>query len=138
MSLLLPDVRVLVVDDDPDQIALIGYWLRPLGYAVTLAEGGAAALAAIAAGRFNLVVTDLRMPGISGLDVLEALEARWPGTPAIVLSAPGQRTDPEEARRLPVTTRRLAKPLRDRGALTGAIAQALAEANAPSAVDERP
>ena len=77
--------RILVVDDNEDVGFFAETLLRELGHAVTRATSGAAALAAAEAQRFDAVLTDVVMPGMSGLELAERLRARRPDLP-IVLS----------------------------------------------------
>lgn len=80
--------RVLVVDDDPDVALLVKVLLeRRAGSTVEIAPDGVSALAAV--GRFapDVVVTDIEMPGLSGLELLEELRRCVPGTPVIVMTA---------------------------------------------------
>jgi two-component system phosphate regulon response regulator PhoB len=65
--------RVLVVDDEPDITALVAYHLAKAGYRVSTASNGTEALRAAADQRPDVVVLDLMLPGLSGLDVLQAL-----------------------------------------------------------------
>jgi two-component system phosphate regulon response regulator PhoB len=67
--------RVLVVDDEPDIVALVVYHLAKSGYRVSSAASGADALAQIRKDRPALVVLDLMLPDISGFDVLERMRA---------------------------------------------------------------
>jgi adenylate cyclase len=67
--------RILVVDDNASNRDLLSRRLQREGYRVTSAEGGAAALAMIAAEGFDLVLLDLMMPGMSGFEVLSRLKA---------------------------------------------------------------
>ena len=67
--------RVLVVDDEPDIVALVAYHLARAGYQVATAGTGAEALAQAARERPSLVVLDLMLPDRSGFDVLAALRA---------------------------------------------------------------
>jgi adenylate cyclase len=81
--------RILVVDDNASNRDLLSRRLQREGYRVTSAEGGAAALAMIAAEGFDLVLLDLMMPGMSGFEVLSRLKADG-GTrhiPVIMVSA---------------------------------------------------
>jgi DNA-binding response OmpR family regulator len=57
---------------------------------VTEARDGQEALDLLRAGRYDLVVLDLMMPGVSGYRVLEALKSQWPDTPCIVVTAAGE------------------------------------------------
>jgi len=81
--------RILVVDDNASNRDLLSRRLQREGYRVTSAEGGASALAMIAAEGFDLVLLDLMMPGMSGFEVLSRLKADG-GTrhiPVIMISA---------------------------------------------------
>ncbi|MBL8140098.1 MAG: response regulator, partial [Acidobacteria bacterium] len=62
--------RVLVVDDERSMRELLYIMLRREGYEVTLAESGEQALAALGRHAFDLVISDIRMPDMSGVDVL--------------------------------------------------------------------
>jgi two-component system phosphate regulon response regulator PhoB len=65
--------RVLVVDDEPDITALVAYHLAKAGYRVTTAATGTDALKSASEQRPDVIVLDLMLPGLSGLDVLQAL-----------------------------------------------------------------
>jgi len=78
-------VRVLVVDDKENMLKLFGRILAD-GYAVTVASDGARALALIATGEFDVVVTDIRMPGAGGFEVLLAVKARAPSTEVVMMT----------------------------------------------------
>ncbi len=87
--------RVLVVDDDERVRTVVSWLLEADGFAVSHARDGAAALAQIAERRPDLVVLDLSMPGVGGLDVLRRVRAE-DGTaplPVIVLSGRSGETD---------------------------------------------
>lgn len=80
--------RVLVVDDDPDVALLVKVLLeRRAGSTVEIAPDGASALAAVGQFAPDVVVTDIEMPGLSGLELLEELRRCVPGTPVIVMTA---------------------------------------------------
>ena len=81
--------RVLVVDDDPDMVAMLVHHLESEALAVEAASGGRAALAALEAGDFDVVVTDLVMHEIGGLDVLAAAHRRRPAPRVILMTAFG-------------------------------------------------
>jgi two-component system NtrC family response regulator len=81
--------RVLVVDDEPAQLELVGGFLAKRGFEVSLASDGRAALARFGREPFDLVLTDQKMPGLSGLELLEAVRAQSPDTPVIVMTAYG-------------------------------------------------
>src|SRR6185437_951275 len=84
---------VLLVDDDPDLLRLISLRLSSAGYKVRTADSGETALAAIAIARPATVITDLRMPGIDGMQLFEAIHRRHPALPVIILTAHGTIPD---------------------------------------------
>src|SRR5256714_11515996 len=84
---------VLLVDDDPDLLKLISLRLTSAGYRVRTADSGEAALAALAISRPGTVVTDIRMPGIDGLQLFEAIHRQHPALPVIILTAHGTIPD---------------------------------------------
>ncbi|TAG00720.1 MAG: response regulator [Betaproteobacteria bacterium] len=84
---------ILLVDDDPDLLKLIGLRLTAAGYRVKSAESGDAALAQIAIARPAVVVTDLRMPGLDGMQLFEQINALHPTLPVIILTAHGTIPD---------------------------------------------
>ncbi len=87
--------RVLVVDDDEAVRTLASWQLESDGFAVDQAGDGAEALTAIAVDRPDLVVLDLTMPGVGGLDVLRRVRtaAATETLPVIVLSGRSGETD---------------------------------------------
>ena len=84
---------ILVVDDDPDLLRLMQIRLAAAGYSVTTAESAERALAQLAAARPRLVVTDLRMSGMDGMALFEAIHAKHPALPVIILTAHGTIPD---------------------------------------------
>jgi two-component system response regulator GlrR len=84
---------ILLVDDDPDLLKLISLRLTSAGYRVRTAESGETALAAIAVRRPAVVVTDLRMPGIDGLQLFDAVNRQHAGIPVLILTAHGTIPD---------------------------------------------
>jgi two-component system response regulator GlrR len=81
--------RVLLVDDDKDLLQLIAMRLTASGYAVTAVESGEAALAALAVSRPQVVVTDLRMQGMDGMALFDAIHRDSPSLPVVILTAHG-------------------------------------------------
>jgi two-component system, NtrC family, response regulator GlrR len=81
--------RVLLVDDDKDLLQLIAMRLSAAGYAVTAVESGEAALAALAVSRPQVVVTDLRMQGMDGMALFDAIHRDSPSMPVLILTAHG-------------------------------------------------
>jgi two-component system response regulator GlrR len=84
---------LLLVDDDPDLLKLISLRLTSAGYRVRTAASGEAALAAIAVTRPALVISDMRMPGIDGLALFDAIQRQHPALPVIILTAHGTIPD---------------------------------------------
>ena len=84
---------LLLVDDDPDLLRLLTIRLKSNGYGVTAVESGQRALAAIAAARPDLVLTDLRMEGMDGMALFEEIQGAYPGLPVIILTAHGSIPD---------------------------------------------
>ena len=85
--------RVLVVDDDATVSDVVRRYLERAGYAVTLAADGNAALAAYQRDQPDLVVLDLMLPGVDGLEVCRRLRTRDDGVPIIMLTALGTESD---------------------------------------------
>ncbi|RZU53647.1 DNA-binding response OmpR family regulator [Krasilnikovia cinnamomea] len=85
--------RVLVVDDDPTVSDVVRRYLEQAGCEVRLAADGADGLAAIAAERPDLVVLDLMMPGIDGLEVCRRVRRQLPDLPVVMLTALGEEAD---------------------------------------------
>jgi len=80
---------VLLVDDDTTGRRVAARHLRHAGLEVDEARDGAEALAAFEADRHAVVVTDLKMPGVDGLELLRTLKQRSPDTPVILMTAFG-------------------------------------------------
>ena len=80
---------VLVVEDDPDIATLLGDQLQALGHEVMTAGDGQAALDAIEKSEPGLMLLDLNLPKIGGMDVLKQVRKGWPDLPVIVMTAHG-------------------------------------------------
>jgi two-component system response regulator PilR (NtrC family) len=92
-----PKLRLLVVDDEPDLRTLYELTLVREGYDVDSAETLEEAWAALQKHRFNLVITDMRLPDGSGLDLLRRLEEAGHGEKAVVITAYGSAENAVEA-----------------------------------------
>jgi len=88
--------KVLVVDDDPSVRKSFDRVLSGKGYAVITAENGEEALRKLNEEKYDLVYSDIRMPGMSGLEVAEKIRARRPWTPVVIIT--GYGTDIAEER----------------------------------------
>ncbi len=84
-----PMATVLIVDDDAAVRTVLGALLSRGGLRVRQAPNGTEALAMLGNEPVDLVVTDLRMPGMSGMELLDEIVARWGDIPVIVLTAHG-------------------------------------------------
>ena len=87
--------RILVVDDDRDIRDLVAIKLESAGLDVETRADGAQALEAAVDGEWAVIVLDVMMPGMSGIDVLRAIRERGDQTPVILLTARGQEKDIE-------------------------------------------
>jgi CheY-like chemotaxis protein len=81
----VPPKRILVVDDDASILRLVATILRRERYHVDTAGGGKEALSKIDLTQYDVIVLDLMMPEVSGLDVLRILDARVPQIKCVVL-----------------------------------------------------
>lgn len=91
---------ILVVDDEKNQREILEMILSGEGYDVTTASSGEAALKFVADRRFDLVLSDLKMTGMSGLDLLKQLSAHDPSIMVILLTAHGTVDSAVDALRL--------------------------------------
>lgn len=105
--------NILIVDDEPKVGFFLKESLEALGPDYFVSHVGSAedALAALAHARFDLVVTDLRMPGMNGFDLLSRVRHDQPLTPTFLITAYGSDEVAAESRRLQ-TTRYFTKPFR--------------------------
>ena len=81
--------RILVVDDETEHADAASEALRRVGYDVDTVYSGEDALAHISEDSYDLVVTDLKLPDATGIDILKAARSELPGTPVIVLTGYG-------------------------------------------------
>ncbi len=91
---------ILLVDDEESPRATLGLLLKQAGHDVVQADGAAAAANALAAAAFDLVITDLRMPGGDGLEVIRRTRGTRPDAEVIVLTAYAGWESAKEAMRL--------------------------------------
>ncbi len=80
---------ILIVDDDPDIHQLLATALRNGNYQIESRYNGLDALSLLQARSFDLVITDVRMPGLNGLDLLRKIHEIRPGTRVLVMTAEG-------------------------------------------------
>lgn len=102
--------RVLVVDDDPVVGRSFERVLSKKGYAVITAGGGEEALRKLAEGDFDVVYTDIRMPGMDGLAVAARVKQRKPWVPVVIVTGYGSAAN-EASAKLAGVSAFLNKPL---------------------------
>ncbi|WP_305046682.1 response regulator, partial [Geoalkalibacter sp.] len=85
--------RILLVDDDEDLLRLLSMRLTSNGYEVSCAQSGEQALALLPVLRPHLVITDLRMEGMDGLALFEAIRKGNSALPVIIMTAHGSIPD---------------------------------------------
>jgi two-component system response regulator GlrR len=125
-----PGARILVVDDDADLLRLLGMRLGAAGYRVDGVASAEAALDRLAEQRPQLVISDVQLPGADGLALFDAIRARHPSLPVILLTAHGTIPDAVEATSRGVFTY-LTKPF-DGKSLLETVARALALSPRPT------
>ncbi len=82
-------IKILLVDDDPGVLQLLSMRLASLDFDVICADGGDSALAELQLNLVNIVISDLRMDGMDGIELFEKIQHLYPGLPVIVLTAHG-------------------------------------------------
>lgn len=115
--------RVLIADDEPNIVISLEFLMKREGHAVSVARDGPSALEAIRAGRPDLVLLDVMMPGLSGFEVCQAVRAdeALAGVKILMLSAKGRDTDIAKGNAMgadaymtkPFSTRELAEKVRE-------------------------
>src|ERR687893_3230278 len=88
----MSDGTVLIVDDDPVLLEALpeALRLRMEGVTIETADSAAAALDRIEGGDFDAIVTDIKMPGMSGLELLAEIRNRRPDTPTLMITGHGE------------------------------------------------
>ena len=94
--------RVLVVDDDPVVAKSIDRVLTGKGYAVISASDGPEALDKLANGKYDAVFTDIRMPGMGGLEVAARIKATQPWLPVVIVTGYGSAASEARAKEIGV------------------------------------
>jgi len=81
--------KILVVDDQESMRVLLQDMLEVIGYEVTLAEGGEQALGILGESEFDLVLSDLNMPGMDGTALLRSIKSSRPDLPVVIITGYG-------------------------------------------------
>ena len=89
--------KILVVDDDPVVARSFNRVLASKGYAVITAANGEEALTKLGAEKYDLVFTDIKMPGMSGIEVAERVKASQPWLPVVIITGYGTQGDEDRA-----------------------------------------
>ena len=82
-------LKILVVDDQESMRTLLQDMLEVIGYEVTLAGGGEEALTILEGSQFNLVLSDLNMPGMDGTALLRSIKSSMPDLPVVIITGYG-------------------------------------------------
>ena len=83
-------VRILIIDNEPDFLAAISYWLTSRGYDVVVANGGSQALAQLATSAFDILFLDIVMPRLDGMETLKRLRTMGIKSPVVLLTTTWQ------------------------------------------------
>ena len=120
----VPDQKtLLLVDDEPSILSALRRLLRREGYTILTAEGGEAALELLSTNRVQVVVSDQRMPGMSGVELLSRTRELYPDTRRIILSGYSDISTLSDAINRGAVWKFIAKPWNDE-ALKAEIAHA--------------
>lgn len=87
--------RILVVDDEIGIVTILREMLLRLGYDVLTASGGVEAMKTLEAGGIDLVITDIVMPDIDGLELISKIQSTYPDIKVIAISGGGAQEGPE-------------------------------------------
>lgn len=122
----VPPTRILVVDDDPDFRSVLCRALSHVGYDVLDAPNGRTALQLLGTRGVDLVITDVLMPEMEGVEFIDQLRRRYPTLPVVAVSGGGRllRSDCLKIARLIGARATLAKPF-DFAELSGVLTEIL-------------
>jgi len=117
-------LAVLVVEDDPEVRCLLEREIADLGHPVTACGTAERALEALADQRFAVVITDIRMPGMDGVELTRMIKERWPETEVIIITGFASVESASRAVRLGAADY-LTKPFGDLGRISDSLANAV-------------
>jgi len=92
-------MKILVVDDCQTTRKLLGHYLKSRGYSVVFAENGLDALEKLGANNINLIMTDLNMPYMDGMELIRTLRAdpNWSAIPILMVTTENDNIEKEQA-----------------------------------------
>jgi DNA-binding NarL/FixJ family response regulator len=123
---LLAGLRLLVVDDEPELLEILDAWFSGFGAELHTAGDGFAAVAIAERTPLDVVVTDLKMPGMDGLELLATLKDRDPTLQVIFLTGTGTMDDAIAALREGRAFDFLQKPIKNLARLNEVVLRAMA------------
>lgn len=94
--------KILIIDDQMGIRMLLTELLRREGYETYQAANGKEAIALLAANAFHLILLDMKIPGMNGIEILREIRQREPGVPVMMMTAYGELEMVEEAKKLGV------------------------------------
>lgn len=77
---------ILIVDDNPNMSALLSEMLEIFDYSSVLAGDGDEALTELDKNKFSMIISDMRMPNMTGLELLDQVKTRYPKMPVVIIS----------------------------------------------------
>jgi len=90
--------KILIVDDEPDMLKLLSMIIREKSpYEVTTTNNPVEAIELVKKGGFDLVISDLKMPGLDGIEIIEAVKRLDEDTPVVIITAYGTVESASEA-----------------------------------------
>lgn len=89
----MESVRILIVDDEPELVSALQERLSLRGFSTHGVTDGAAALACLAEESFDVVLADVKMPGLGGLDLVRTIKAERPNIPVVLLTGHSSAQD---------------------------------------------
>jgi len=116
----MSDIRILLVDDEALVLSSLRRLLRRANFEVATATSGPEALAALESSEFDVIVSDYKMPGMTGIEFLRAVAPRWPAVRRCMLTAQADKDLLDQALADGLLARAWTKPW-DNQALVGAL-----------------
>ncbi len=79
--------RILMIDDDPHMHRIVGIYLKNKAFKIVNVQSARFALHKLQEEHFDLILSDIQMPGMDGIELIKTIRAKFPNLPVIVLSA---------------------------------------------------